>query len=156
MALGDSPHWGYGAASVVASLASVAEQTPYHTIARLGQERGLWKNGVKGFGDFFGEYAARMATCDFVLQYPLRSKYGMPTLSSLEPVYGREGCYRIPNAEAPATYGFNIVRLVPETGASEIAIDFRGLYEPTQYSDWRASIVAVDAFGYAVVGNELG
>ena len=28
------------------------------------------------------------ATCDFVLQYPLRAKYGMPTLSSLDPVYG--------------------------------------------------------------------
>jgi len=149
MALGDSPHWGYGAASVVASLASAAEQTPYHTIARLGQKRGLWKNGVKGFGDFFGEYAARMVTCDFVLQYPLRSKYGMPTLSSLEPVYGSEGRYRVPNAEAPRTYGFNIVRLVPEAGATEITIDFQGLYEPTQYSDWRASIVAVDAQGRA-------
>jgi hypothetical protein len=149
MALGDSPHWGYGAASVVASLASAAEQTPYHTIARLGQKRGLWPNGVKGFGDFFGEYAARMVTCDFVLQYPLRSKYGMPTLSSLEPVYGGEGRYRIPNAEAPRTYGFNIVRLVPEAGAAEITVDFQGLYEPTQYSDWRASVVAVDAQGRA-------
>ena len=149
MALGDSPHWGYGAASVIASLASAAEQTPYHTIARLGQKRGLWKNGVKGFGDFFGEYAARMVTCDFVLQHPLRSKYGMATLSSLEPVYGGKGRYRIPNAEAPRTYGFNIVRLVPEAGATEITIDFQGLYEPAQYSDWRASIVAVDARGCA-------
>ena len=149
MALGDSPHWGYGAVSVVASLASHAEQTPYHTIARLGQERGLWKNGVKGFGDFFGEYAARMATCDFVLQYPLRSKYGMPTPSSLEPVYGGKGRYRVPNADAPATYGFNIVRLVPDAGATEITVDFQGLHEPTQYSDWRASIVAVDAEGRA-------
>jgi len=149
VALGDSPHWGYGAASVVSSLASLAEQTPYHTIARLGQKRGLWKNGVKGFGDFFGEYAARMVTCDFVLQYPLRSKYGMATLSSLEPVYGGKGRYRIPNAEAPRTYGFNIVRLVPEARSTKITIDFQGLYEPAQYSDWRASIVAVDAHGRA-------
>lgn len=149
MALGDSPHWGYGAVSVVSSLASLAEQTPYHTVARLGQERGLWQNGVKGFGDFFGEYAARMATCDFVLQYPLRSKYGMPTPSSLEPVYGGKGRYRVPNADAPATYGFNIVRLVPDAGAAGITVDFHGLYEPTQYSDWRASIVAVDAQGRA-------
>ena len=149
VALGDSPHWGYGAASVIASLASQAEQSPYHTIARLGQARSLWKNGVKGFGDFFGEYAARMVTCDFVLQHPLRSKYGMPTLSSLEPVYGATGRYRIPNAEAPRTYGFNIVRLLPSTGATKITADFNGLYEPLQYSDWRASIVAVDAQGRA-------
>ena len=149
MALGDSPHWGHGAASVISSLASLAEQTPYHTIARLGQERGLWKNGVKGFGDFFGEYAARMVTCDFVLQYPLRAKYGMPTISSLEPIYGGEGRYRIPNAEAPYTYGFNIIRLLPDENAKEITVDFQGLHEPTQYSDWRASIVAVDAEGRA-------
>jgi hypothetical protein len=149
VALGDSPHWGYGAASVIASLASQAEQTPYHTIARLGQARGLWKNGVKGFGDFFGEYAARMVTCDFVLQHPLRSKYGMPTLSSLEPTYGSKNSYRIPNAEAPRTYGFNIVRLLPNSGATKITVDFNGLYEPLQYSDWRASIVAVDAKGRA-------
>ncbi len=149
VALGDSPHWGYGAASVIASLASLAEQTPYHTIARLGQARGLWKNGVKGFGDFFGEYAARIVTCDFVLQHPLRSKYGMPTLSSLEPIYGRKNSYRIPNAEAPRTYGFNIVRLLPNAGATQITADFNGLYEPLQYSDWRASMVAVDAKGRA-------
>ena len=90
-----------------------------------------------------------MVTYDFVLQYPLRSKYGMPTPSDLEPVYGGEGRYRIPNAEAPSTYGLNIVRLVPEEGAEEITVDFEGLHEPTQYSDWRASIVAVDAEGCA-------
>ena len=79
-ALGDNPNWGYGIQMVAGCLASPVEHTPYHTIARLGQKKGLWKNGIKGFGDFFGEYAARMVTCDFVEQHPIRSKYGMPEL----------------------------------------------------------------------------
>ena len=148
-ALGDSPNWGYGIISVAGCLASAVEPTAYHTMARLGQERGLWKNGIKGFGDFFGEYAARMATCDFVMQYAIRSKYGMPEMSFLQPVYGQKDRYRIPNSEAPRTYGFNVVRLVPAKGASEISVDFQGLGEAEVHSDWRACIVAVDGDGRA-------
>ena len=147
-ALGDNPNWGYGALSVVPCLASGVEPTPYHTVARLGQKRGLWKNGIRGFGDFFGEYAARMATCDFVMQYAIRSKYGMPEMSFLQPVYGQPNRYRVPNSEVPRTYGFNLVRLVPAKGASEIEADFQGLGE-VEHADWRACIVAVDSGGRA-------
>jgi len=148
-ALGDNPNWGYSILSVAGCLAAACEPTPFHTIARLGQRKGLWANGVKGFGDFFGEYAARMATCDFVMQYPIRSKYGMPEMSFLRPVYGRPGCYRVPNSEAPRMYGFNLVRLVPERGAEKITVDLRGLAEPADRPDWRACIVAVDGEGRA-------
>jgi len=148
-ALGDSPNWGYGILSVAGCLAAAVEPTPYHTMARLGQKRGLWENGIKGFGDFFGEYAARMATCDFVMQYPIRSKYGMPEMSFLQPVYGQAGRYRVPNSEAPRMYGFNLVRLVPVKGASRISVDFHGLYDPNVHSDWRVCIVAVDGDGRA-------
>ena len=148
-ALGDNPNWGYGIISVAGCLAAAVEPTAYHTMARLGQERGLWKNGIKGFGDFFGEYAARMVTCDFVMQYPIRCKYGMPEMSFLQPLYGQKDRYRIPNSEAPRMYGFNVVRLVPAKGASEISVDFHGLYEPKSHSDWRACIVAVDGNGRA-------
>ncbi len=148
-ALGDNPNWGYGIISVSGCLAAAVEPTAYHTMARLGQERGLWKNGVKGFGDFFGEYAARMATCDFVMQYAIRSKYGMPEMSFLQPVYGQKHRYRIPNSEAPRMYGFNVVRLVPAEGASKISVDFHGLHDARIHSDWRACIVAVDGDGRA-------
>jgi hypothetical protein len=148
-ALGDNPNWGDGILSVAGCLAAASEPTAYHTIARLGQQRGLWKNGVKGFGDFFGEYAARMATCDFVMQYAIRSKYGMPEISFLQPVYGQTDHYRIPDSEAPRTYGFNIVRLTPAKGATEISVDFDGLHEAKLHSDWRACIVAVDGNGRA-------
>ena len=147
--LGDNPNWGYGIQVVAGSLASFVEPTPYHTIARLGQKKGLWKNGVRGFGDFFGEYAARMVTCDFVEQHMIRSKYGMPELSHVYPVYGQKNRYRISNAEAPRWCGYSIVRLKATDGAKEIAIDFHGIHDPAQHSDWRACIVAVDADGRA-------
>ena len=147
--LGDNPNWGYGIQTVAGCLASDAESTAFHTIARLGQKKGLWKNGVKGFGDFFGEYAARMVTCDFVEQYPIRAKYGMPEMSAVYPVYGHENRYRISNAEAPRWCGYNIIRLKAVKGAKEIAADFQGIHDPAQHSDWRACIVAVDGNGRA-------
>jgi hypothetical protein len=147
--LGDNPNWGYGIQVVAGCLSSPEESTAYHTIARLGQEKGLWKNGVKGFGDFFGEYAARMVTCDFVEQCSVRSKYGMPEMSAVYPVYGHEDRYRISNAEAPRWCGYNIVRLEAARGAKEIAVDFQGIHDPAKHSDWRACIVAVDGNGRA-------
>ena len=148
-ALADNPNWGHGIPVVAGSLASAVEPTPYHTIARLGQKKGLWKNGVKGFGDFFGEYAARMVTVDMIEQHMIRSKYGMPELSYVYPVYGRKTRYRISNAEAPRFYGFNIIRLKAAEGAQEITVDFHGIHDPAQHSDWRACIVAVDGNGRA-------
>lgn len=148
-ALGDNPNWGYGIQVVAGCLSSPEDHTLYHTIARLGQKKGLWKNGVKGFGDSFGEYAARMVTCDFVEQYLIRSKYGMPEGSYLHPVYGYKDRYRISNAEAPRWCGYNIIRLDEEEGAKEIAVDFQGIHDPAQHSDWRACIVAVDRSGKA-------
>ncbi|MDP6545085.1 MAG: DUF6055 domain-containing protein [Phycisphaerae bacterium] len=147
--LGDNPNWGYGAQIVLGCLASTKDHTYYHTIARLGQQKGLWKNGVRGFGDFLGEYAARMVTCDFVEQYSIRSKYGMPEGSYLYPVYGHKDRYRISNAEAPRWTGYNIIRLDPSEGAKEITVDFQGVVDPDLHSDWRACIVAVDANGRA-------
>ena len=147
--LGDNPHWGYGIPVVLGGMGSAVEWTAYHTVARLGQERGLWKNGVRGFGDFFGEYAARMVTVDIVEQHMLRSKYGMPEVSSVYRVYGHKNRYRISNAEAPRWCGYNIIRLNPDKDAKEIAIDFRGIYDPQLHSDWRACIVAVDGEGRA-------
>ena len=147
--LGDNPNWGYGIPTTFGGMRSAVEWTPYHTIARLGQEKGLWKNGVRGFGDWFGEYAARMVTVDIVEQNMLRSKYGMPEASAVYPVYGQTNRYRISNAEAPRWCGYNIIRLNPAKDAKEIAIDFHGIHDPELHSDWRACIVAVDIDGRA-------
>ena len=147
--LGDNPNWGYGIQAVIGCLSSPVDATAFHTLARLGQKKGLWKNGVKGIGDFFGEYAARMVTCDFVERYPIQSKYGMPEMSYARPVYGRENRYRINNAEAPRWWGYNIIRLNAADGAAEITADFEGVHDPALHSDWRACIVAVGPDGRA-------
>jgi len=149
IALGDNPNFGSGIVPVLGSLRSGAEPTLYHVAARLGQKKGVWHNGVKGFGDFFGEYAARMVTVDFVSQYAMRCKYGMPEISCVYPVYGSDNTYRVSNSEAPRAYGFNIVRLVPDADAKEITVDFRGFHNPERHSDWRACIIAVDGNGRA-------
>jgi len=149
IALGDNPNFGCGIVPVLGSLRAEAEPTLYHAVARLGQKKGLWENGIKGFGDFFGEYAARMVTVDFIAQPMLRCKYGMPELSYVYPVYGRENTYRVSNSEAPRAYGFNIIRLVPDDGAEQVAVDFRGFHDPQWHSDWRVCIVAVDGNGRA-------
>jgi len=147
--LGDNPNWGYGIQVVIGGLAAAKEPTPYHTIAMAGQKKGLWKNGVRGFGDFLGEYAARMATCDLIEQFMIRCKYGMPETSYLYPVYGHKNRYRISNAEAPRWTGYNIIRLDVDEGAKEIGVDFQGIHDPELHSDWRACIVAVDGEGWA-------
>jgi len=151
IALGDNPNWGAGIVPVLGSLRAGTEPTLYHVVARLGQKKGLWKNGIKGFGDFFGEYAARMVTVDFVAQPMLRCKYGTPEMSYVYPVYGRENTYRVPNSEAPRAYGFNIIRLHPEDDAKgkEVVVDFLGFHNSQRHSDWRACIVAVDGNGRA-------
>jgi len=147
--LGDNPHWGYGIQVVIGGLAAAVEPTPYHTIAMAGQKKGLWKNGVRGFGDFLGEYAARMASCDIIEQFMIRCKYGMPEPSYLQPVYGYKNRYRISNAEAPRWTGYNIIRLDVDEGSKEIGVDFQGIHDPLLHSDWRACIVAVDGKGWA-------
>ncbi|MBL7220093.1 MAG: hypothetical protein ISS69_08260 [Phycisphaerae bacterium] len=147
--LGDNPNWGYGIQVVIGGLAAAVEPTPYHTIAMAGQKKGLWKNGVRGFGDFLGEYAARMATIDLIEQFMIRCKYGMPETSYLYPVYGHENRYRISNAEAPRWTGYNIIRLDVDEGAKEIGVDFQGIHDPLLHSDWRACIVAADGEGWA-------
>ncbi len=145
-ALGDNPNWGHGAPISIGSLAGAAEPTPYHSVARQGEKRGLWKNGIKGWGDWWGEYAARMVTVD-TIEKNIVGRYGMPTLSAVYPVYGQVNRYRISNAETPRFCGFNIIRLEPEEGAGEITVDFQGIHDPALHSDWRACIVAVDAEG---------
>jgi len=149
IALGDNPNWGSGIVPVLGSLRAKTEPTLYHAVARLGQKKGLWVNGIKGFGDFFGEYAARMVTIDLIEQPVLRCKYGMPEASYVYPVYGRDNTYRIANSEAPRAYGFNIIRLEPDEAAKQVVVDLHGFHNPETYSDWRACIVAVDGNGRA-------
>ena len=141
----DDPNWGYG--WYVAAPSGAGEQSIMQIAARLGQQRGMFKNGIRGFGDMMGEYGARLATFDCELEDLYRTAYLAPARSWLEPVDRARGIYRIPMAEAPEPYGVNIVRLVADGGGEAIVVDFTGLHDPDFFSDWRACIVALGADG---------
>ncbi|MHC4198390.1 MAG: DUF6055 domain-containing protein [Planctomycetota bacterium] len=143
--IADDPNWGY--AWYVCLPSGAGEQSIMQIAARVGEQRGLFKEGIRGFGDMVGEYGARLATFDCELEDMYRKAYLAPARSWLEPVDRSRGEYRIPMEEAPEPYGVNIVRLVADEYAAEIVVDFAGHHDPDLYGDWRACIVAVGADG---------
>ncbi|MHC4201046.1 MAG: DUF6055 domain-containing protein, partial [Planctomycetota bacterium] len=143
--IADDPNWGY--AWFICLPSGAGEQSIMQIAARVGEQRGLFKDGIRGFGDMMGEYGARLATFDCELEDMYRKAYLAPARSWLEPVDRAGGIYRIPVEEAPEPYGVNIVRLVAGDGAAEIVVDLTGLHDPDFHGDWRACIVAVGADG---------
>jgi len=144
---GMDPNWGLCAMTAVPP--AVDDGSFYGVLARLGRDRGLFKDGIRGVGDMVGDYGARFAEFDYLWQEQMRMKYFSAARNYLEPVDKAGGVYRIPWDEAPEPFGVNIVRLVPETGGDAILVDFQGYHDPAVYSDWRACIVAVDRKGRA-------
>ena len=88
-------------------------------------------------------------------------------LTSLDTIANSSGGYQVPFAWAPQRWGYNLVRLIPATGAKSIDVDFQGLVqttpavsklagltnEPTSIaapdSDWRWGLVAISQSGKA-------
>jgi len=144
-ALGSDPNWG---SLVVAAIPKGDdEKSFFQTLARVGQQRGLFKDGIRGLGDTVGDYGARMAEFDWPFQHYARGHWFSARRNYLEPVDRDRGVYRIPWDEAPEPFGVNIIRLVPEEGSDAVTVDFQGYHDPATYSDWRACIVAVDSDG---------
>jgi carbonic anhydrase/acetyltransferase-like protein (isoleucine patch superfamily) len=131
-----------------------ALEDPFQAIMRIGVERKVWKDGVEGFGDTIGELAARMVGWDFQNQYfQLKEIRGLEAqvgrVSSLATVLeqGADGRWVPLHSQAPKQYGVNIVWLDPQVGAKSVAADFEGLRDPTEFGDWRVTMVAVDPHG---------
>ena len=143
--MGDDPNWGYGWFCVLPL--GVRESSILHTIARVMQQKGMAKNGVRGLGDMIGEYAARLATFDCEMESQYRRQWHCPPRHWLECVDAEKNIWRIPADHAPEPLGLNFVRLVPDRGARSITVDFTGAHEPETFSDWRACIIAVEANG---------
>ncbi|MBT7065321.1 MAG: hypothetical protein HN919_03385, partial [Verrucomicrobia bacterium] len=144
--LADDPNWGYAITAITSTLAAQEDTTPMHVYAHLGEERGLWSkaDAIRGMGDLMGQIGARLAEFDCQQEYQFRTHAGAVNRSFLVPVDANKGIYRCPTAEAPDPYGVSISRLVPDKGAKQITIDFKGDYDPETHADWRACIVAVD------------
>jgi len=142
---GDDPNWGYAWFTCLPY--GAGETSVLQAVARVGQQRGLFQDGIRGLGDMVGEYAARLATFDCELEDLFCRRYFAATRSWLEPVDRAKGIHRIPWDQAPEPFGVNIVRLVPDEGAKQFTVDFRGRHDPDYYSDWRACIVVVSFDG---------
>jgi len=143
--MGDDPNWGY--AMAITMPVGKEEKSIFHTIARVGEQRGLFANGIRGMGDVMGEFAARQAEFDCEIRETLRRDYISVKRNYLEAVDRKKGLYRIPWGESPEMFGANIIRLLPEKGAAKIAVDFRGFYDAETFGDWRVCIVVVGEKG---------
>ncbi|MDP6525356.1 MAG: DUF6055 domain-containing protein [Kiritimatiellia bacterium] len=143
--MGQDPNWGYCMSITLPT--GQGEPSIFHTLARVGHQRGLFRSGIRGVGDMMGEFAARLAEFDCELQENLRRDYISVKRNYLEAVDRRAGLYRIPWGESPEAFGSNVIRLVPEKGAERIAVDLRGFYDAATHGDWRACIVVAGADG---------
>jgi hypothetical protein len=45
--------------------------------------------------------------------------------------------YVVPSLQAPQRYGYNIVRLYPDAGASSVTVTFRGVVQQAANTDYR-------------------
>lgn len=113
--------------------------------------------------DFFAEWATHNVTWDYKNPPPTigdqgptyRSKYGSisDTTTSerrlrttrLEALDLSNRTFAVPSLQAPQRWGYDVVRLFPDTGATHVAVNFRGIPQVGANSDWRWGLVATDS-----------
>jgi hypothetical protein len=122
---------------------------------------------VAQLNDFFGEWAMHNVTWDYQDPPPsssagsnqgalFRSKYGLVTdtskserrlrLAKLEPLELQNRRFVVPSLHAPQRFGYDIVRLYPDAGKSDVKVSFRGVLQAAAASaDFRWGLVATDA-----------
>ena len=153
----------YCPAAVNAIWTGMPSKDPFSAIMNA---RG-WNIGQ--LNDFFGQWAMHNVTWDYRDPAPqsstandqgalYRSKYGSISDASrterrlrrtlLEPLdtsYPSNRRFMSPFYWAPQRWGYNVVRLYPEAGASTVSVTFRGLNQPGANADFRWGLVATDA-----------
>lgn len=124
---------------------------------------------VSQLNDFMGEWAMHNVTWDYQDPAPspnagnnlgslFRSKYGLITDKSqttrllrttrVEPLdddYATNRRFISPFSWAPQRYGYNVIRLYPEAGATTITVKFRGVTSSPSSPDWRWGLVATNS-----------
>jgi hypothetical protein len=119
--------------------------------------------------DFIGEWAMHNITWDYQDPPPestaggnqgglFRKSYGLVTdssqntrrlrLTKVEPLdaeYASNRRFQSPFAWAPQRFGYNVIRLYPDAGATSVTVTFRGVTTAPASPDWRWGLVATDA-----------
>lgn len=140
--------------------AAKASNDPFDNIAST---RG-WT--ISQLNDFFGEWAMHNVTWDYQDPQPedtagmnqsklFRTNYGSVVdvskperrlrTTHLEALDEANHRYVVPTLQAPQRYGYNIVRLYPDAGATAVTVTFRGVVQAEANSDFRWGLVATDA-----------
>jgi Family of unknown function (DUF6055) len=144
-------------------LASTTSADPFTNIMKT---RG-WSIGQ--LNDFFGDWAMHGVTWDYEDPAPeataganqgslYRSNYGLVTdrsqtqrrlrLVQMEPLdagYATDRRFVSPYYWAPQRWGYNVVRLYPDAGATSVTVKFRGVVQSGADADFRWGLVATDA-----------
>jgi len=113
--------------------------------------------------DFFGEWATHNITWDYKNPPPTtgsqgqtyRTNYGAISDNSkperrlrttrLEVLDAANRRYVVPTLQAPQRWGYDVVQLYPDSGATSVHVTFRGVIQAAANSDWRWGLVATDA-----------
>jgi hypothetical protein len=144
---------------------------------------------VSQMNDFFGEWALHNVNWDYtnpdgtdqgaVYRAAFGSnddnaEYRRLRTATLDPINLQTRRFAIPFSQAPQRFGYNLVKLYPDSGSNQISVNFRGAVQtaaattslpglanepssiPAPASGWRYGLVAVDANGksrYSAVGS---
>ena len=124
---------------------------------------------VSQLNDFFGEWAMHNVTWDYQDPAPestaggnqgglYRSNYGITTdnsqtqrrlrLVQVEPLdssYATNRRFVSPFYWAPQRWGYDVVRLHPDSGATSVTVTFRGVLQTAANPDFRWGLVATDS-----------
>lgn len=137
---------------------------------------------VAQLNDFFGEWAMHNVNWDYQNfdgtdegtvyrasygSYDSRSGVRALRVTQLDPMDKSLRRFNVPSAWAPQRWGYNLVRLYPDSGATSIKVTFRGVIQtapvtttfgsyqnqpstiPNPSSGWRWGVVAIDSAGKA-------
>ena len=172
--------YGYAAVNNIwnnAPKVGTAGQTTADPISVLMTNQG-WT--IERLNDEFGEWAMHNANWDYINPdgsdqgAVYRASYGsydqttgsnILAATLLDPIDLANRRFAVPSAWAPQRWGYNIVKLFPDSGASTVTVDFRGVVQtasataalpgladepspiPAPNSGWRWGLVAVGADG---------
>ncbi|SMF47435.1 hypothetical protein SAMN02745866_03054 [Alteromonadaceae bacterium Bs31] len=131
---------------------------------------------IETLNDLFGEWAMHNVTWDY--RNPdgtdqgevYRQKYGrineppgprterrlrLAQVENLDEHWAENRRFVSPFYWAPQRWGYNLVRLYPERGASSVTVRFRGVVQPSANSGWRWGLVATNGSLTAPQYSEL-
>lgn len=122
-------------------------EMPIQTVVRLGQQQGVFPQGLRSFADSIGRDGARLAAFDFVSQKALldisKDRAAAKRYVPLKALAAR-GRYASSPERPLNIYGTHVIPLTPQTGAKAISVSLQGKTVVDQAA-WRFTLVSLDA-----------